>query len=179
MKNIGWQEKNYMAEIVKKQDTRKEFIDTLIELAEIDDKIVLIVPDVGFNYIEEFQRRFPERYFNFGVTEQSIMIIAAGMALSGLKPYVYSMINFVVFRPYEMLRNAVCLHNANVKIIGVKGSDKYKFLGFSHNMIVKDEDIKVLKRLPNLKSYIVENPKKVRGCILKTYGINSPCYIRL
>ena len=168
-----------MAEIIKQQDTRREFIDALVELAEKDDKVVLIVPDVGFNYIEEFRKRFPERFFNFGVTEQSTMIIAAGLALAGLKPYVYSMINFVVFRPYEMLRNAVCLHNANVKIIGVKGSEKYKFLGFSHNLIVENEEIKVMEHLPNLKSFIVSNPEEVKKIILEVYKEKGPAYIRL
>lgn len=168
-----------MSEIIKEQDTRREFIDILIKLAKKDDKIVLIVPDVGFNYIEEFQKRFPDRFFNFGVTEQSTMIIAAGLALSNFKPYIYSMINFVVFRPYEMVRNAICLHNANVKIIGVKGSEKYKFLGFSHNLIAENEEIKVLERLPNLKSFVVKTPEEVKRVILKTYKINSPCYIRI
>ncbi len=168
-----------MAEIIKKQDTRRIFINTLIELAEKDDKVVLIVPDVGFNYIEEFSKKFPNRFFNFGVTEASTTIIAAGLALSGFKPYVYSMINFVVFRPYEMVRNAVCLHNADVKFIGVKGSEKYKFLGFSHNLIAEDEDIKVLENLPNLKSYVVKNPEEVEKVILETYKMNLPCYIRL
>ncbi len=168
-----------MAEIIKQQDTRREFISALLELAEKDEKIILIIPDVGFNYIEEFQERFPDRFFNFGVTEQSTMIIAAGLALAGFKPYVYSMINFVVFRPYEMVRNAVCLHNANVKIIGVKGSTSYKFLGFSHNLISKDEEIKVLEHLPNLKSFVIDKPEEVRKTILETYEINSPCYIRL
>lgn len=168
-----------MSEIIKQEDTRREFIDTLIELAEKDDKIVLIVPDVGFNYIEEFRRKFPDRFFNFGVTEQSTMTIAAAMALSGLKPYVYSMINFVVFRPYEMVRNAVCLHNANVKIIGVKGSEKYKFLGFSHNLISDKEEIKVLENLPNLDCFIVEDPEKVKEIILETYKKDNPVYIRL
>ena len=168
-----------MSEIIKKQDTRREFIDALIELAEKDDKIVLIVPDVGFNYIEEFRRKFPDRFFNFGVTEQSTMIIAAAMALSGLKPYVYSMINFVVFRPYEMVRNAVCLHKANVKIIGVKGSEKYKFLGFSHNLISDKEEIKVLENLPNLDCFVVKDPEKVKEIILETYKKDNPVYIRL
>ncbi len=167
-----------MAEIIKQQDTRREFIDTLIELAEKDDKIVLVVPDVGFNYIEEFRKRFPERFFNFGVTEQSTMIIAAGLALSGFKPYVYSMINFVTMRPYEMLRNAICYHNANVKLLGVKGSEKYKFLGFSHN-INQDEDIKILSHLPNLKIFLPKTPKEVEEVILKTYKLKNPCYVRL
>lgn len=167
-----------MGEIIQQKDTRREFIDTLIELAEKDDKVVLLIPDVGFNYIEEFQKRFPERFFNFGVTEQSLMIIAAGLALSGFKPYVYSMINFVLFRPAEMVRNAVVNHNANVKIIGVKGSEKYKFLGFSHNLIHEKEDIDFCKNI-GLKSYILSDPKDVKDAILETYRDNSPCYIRL
>jgi len=167
-----------MAEIIKQQDTRREFIDALVELAEQDDKIVLIVPDVGFNYIDEFQKRFPDRYFNLGVTEQSTMIIAAGLALAGLKPYVYSMINFVVFRPYEMVRNAVCMHNANVKIIGVKGSEKYKFLGFSHNLLAEDEELRALEHFPNIKTY-TPDVTQVRNVILETYKSPSPCYIRL
>ena len=168
-----------MSEIIKQQDARREFIDVLMALAEKDDKIVLIITDVGFNYIEEFQKRFPDRFFNLGVTEQSAMTIAAGLALSGFKPYIYSMINFVVFRPYEALRNAVCLHNANVKIIGIKGSDKYKFLGFSHNLIVEDEEIKVLKHMPNLKTFVVKNPKGVKSVVLASYKRKGPTYIRI
>jgi transketolase len=168
-----------MAEIIKQQDTRREFIDTVMELAQEDARIVLIVPDVGFNYIEEFQKRFPDRFFNFGVTEQSTMIIAAGLALSGFKPYVYSMINFVTFRPYEMVRNAVCLHNANVKIVGVKGSEKYKFLGFSHNLIAENEEIKALEHLPNLKTFVANTIEEVRKVILETYKMDLPCYIRI
>jgi transketolase len=168
-----------MSEIIQQQDTRRVFIDTLIALAEKDERIVLVVPDVGFNYIEEFRRRFPNRFYNFGVTEQSTMIIAAGLALSGLKPYVYSMINFVVFRPYEMVRNAISLHNANVKIIGVKGSEKYKFLGFSHNLIAEDEEIRVLERLPNFKTFILKDPEEVKRVILETYEREGPVYIRL
>ena len=168
-----------MAEITQEKDTRREFAEKLIELAEKDNKIILIIPDVGFNYIEEFQQKFPDRFFNLGVTEQSCIIIAAGLALAGFKPYVYSMINFVIFRPYEMLRNAVCMHNANVKIVGVKGSEKYKFLGFSHNLIVEDEDIKALQNLPNIKSFVAKTPEDAKKITEETYNINGPCYIRL
>ena len=107
------------------------------------------------------------------------MVIAAALALSGFKPYIYSMINFIAMRPYEMLRNAVCLHNANVKIIGVKGSEKYKFLGFSHNLIAEEEDIEALKNLPNLESFVVKEPEDVERVILETYQTKGPCYIRL
>ena len=166
-----------MADITQQQDTRRTFIDTLCKLAEKDDKIVLIIPDVGFNYIEEFQKRFPNRFFNFGVTEQSTILIAAGMALSGFKPYVYSMINFVAFRPFEMVRNGIVLHKANVKILGVKGSEKYKFLGFSHNMIFEDEDIYHLK--PYMDCYIPQSNEEVKKVVEETYQNNKCCYIRL
>ena len=167
-----------MGEIKQQQDTRRAFIDTLIELAEKDDKIVLIVPDVGFNYIEEFQKRFPDRYFNFGVTEEATVMVAVGLALAGFKPYVYSMINFVLFRPYEMVRNGVVHHKANVKLLGVKGSSSYKFLGFSHNMTHEFEDTRACDAL-NLKWHLPKTNEEVKQIIVDTYNDLSPAYIRL
>lgn len=166
-----------MAEIIKNQDTRRTFVETLNELAEHDPNIIVIICDVGFNYLDDPKNKF--KVLNLGVTEVSSIIIASALALSGFKPYVYSMINFITFRPYEAVRNAVYLHKANVKIIGVKGSEKYKFLGFSHNLITENEEIEVLKHLPGFKSFIAENPEQVRKVILETYKRKGPAYIRL
>lgn len=168
-----------MAEIIQQLDNRRAMIDALCELATKDKDIVFIIPDVGFNYAEKFQKLYPDRYYNFGVTEQSTMIIAAALALAGKKPYVYSMINFVTFRVHEMIRNAVCMHNANVKILGVKGSDKYAFLGFSHNLLRDDEEIDFLKKLPGMKTYVPESPEETRDIILRSYQDPNPAYIRL
>jgi len=168
-----------MAEIVQVLDNRRAFIDTLCELAERDRDIVFIIPDVGFNYAEKFERLYPERFFNFGVTEASSTIISAAMALSGKKPYLYSMLNFVTFRVHEMIRNAICMHGANVKILGVKGSEKYKFLGFSHNLLYENEEIDFLSKLPGMKTYVPKDPEETRGVILKSYQEPGPAYIRL
>lgn len=168
-----------MGEVQRKPDTRRAFVDTLCELAEKDDKIVFIIPDVGFNYTEKFQERFPGRYFNLGVTEQSTFIIAAAMALDGFKPYVYSMINFVTFRVHEMIRNAICMHGANVKILGVKGSEKYKFLGFSHNLLSETEDTDLMGRLPGMKCYVTSTPEEVVTAVEESYESANPAYIRL
>lgn len=159
------------------QDLRKAFVDSLIELAEEDDKVVMIIPDVGFSFLERFKDKFPDRYFNFGVTEQSCIIIAAGMALDGLKPYVYSMINFVAFRPFEMVRNAISEHRANVKLLGVSGSAKYKFLGFSHNMLFKNEDTYHLK--PYMDCFTPKTELDVKGIIKTTHASKKAAYIRL
>lgn len=159
-------------------DKRKIFFEELIKLAEKDDKIVLIVPDVGFSFTEVFSDKFPKRYFNFGVTEQSCVVIAAALALDGWKPYVYSMINFVLFRPAEMVRNAVVHHSANVKLLGVKGSEKYKFLGFSHNLSHPDEDTDFCENI-GLNWFVPVTENETRKAIQGTYDSQLPVYIRL
>ncbi|MDP3764338.1 MAG: hypothetical protein Q8Q95_01825 [bacterium] len=159
-------------------NTRQAFIETLTKLAYKDDRIILIVGDVGFSYIEDFGKEFPNQFLNAGVTEQSFMGLAAGLALSGWKPYVYSMVPFVTMRNFEQLRNDVCYNNANVKVLGVRGNVHYKFYGFSHN-ISPDEDIKILSHLPNLKIHIPETPEEVVEIISSSYLTNNPTYIRL
>lgn len=159
-------------------DKRKIFFEELMKLAGQDDKVCLIVPDVGFSFTEEFSEKFPDRYFNFGVTEQSTVVIASALALDGWKPYAYSMINFVLFRPAEMVRNGVVHHNANVKLLGVKGSEKYKFLGFSHNMSHEKEDVNFCENI-GLEAFVPETEEEVRKVIRETYQNNKPSYVRL
>lgn len=167
-----------MHEITQKQDSRRIFIDTLIELAEKDDRIVLICCDTGFNYLEKFSEKYPKQFFNFGVTEMSSMIIASAMALSGFKVYIYSMINFMLFRPAEAVRNAVVKHNANVKIIGVAGSSSYKFLGFSHNLLHNKEDFNFCDNI-GLDWYAPNDNEAVKLSVMQAYASDKPCYIRL
>lgn len=159
-------------------DLRKPFVDTLIELTEKDKDIFLLVNDVGYSYFEKFQEKFPKQFLNAGIIEQTIVGICAGLALMGKKVYYYSMIPFVLMRPYEQLRNDVAYQNLNVKFIGVQGGEKYKFLGESHN-IYNDEDIILLSRLPNIRAYIPVTPKETKKVILETYKKNNPAYIRL
>ena len=166
-----------MGKIVKKEDSRRVFVDTLNKLAAKDPNIIVIICDVGFNYLDNPNLKF--RVINLGVTEPTSTIIAAGLALSGYSVWLYSMINFVTLRVHEQIRNAICMHNANVKIIGVKGSEKYSFLGFSHNLLWETEEIEWLKKLPGMKCYLPKNNKETRNVILETYKMNSPCYIRL
>ena len=157
---------------------RKAFINTLTELARADDRVILIVGDVGFSYIEEFAVMFPKQFLNAGITEQSFMGVAAGLALTGWKPYVYSMVPFVTMRNYEALRNDVCYNNANVKVIGIRGQQHYGFYGFSHN-IEGEEDVKILSHLPNLTLHLPETPKDVSRIVEETYHVPHPAYIRI
>ena len=157
---------------------RKVFLQTLTELAEKDSKIIFIVGDVGFSFIDEYKKRFPNQYLNAGIGEQNMMDMAYGLSKVGWKPYVYSMINFICFRPYEQVRNTLCHQNGNVKLFGVEGSAAYAFLGMSHN-IYGDEDKKVLEHLPNINVYIPEKEEEIREIMLKEYERSGPAYVRI
>jgi transketolase len=158
-------------------NSRKIFIDELSKLARIDKRVILIIADVGFSYTEDFAKEFPDQYLNVGVTEQSMMGIAAGMALSGMKPYVYTMVPFVLARPYEQVRNDIVKHGADVKLIAVRGSEHYKFLGFSHNIDDSDE-IKLLESL-GIDWLWPASEEALVDWMQNTYQESKPNYIRL
>src|SRR4030067_268097 len=129
---------------------RKEIVNSIIPYAHEDKKIVLLVCDMGFGVSDRFKEEFPERIFNTGMMEQGTVGIAAGMALTGLKPIVYSIVNFLVFRAIEQIRNDVVLQGLNVKFIATGVNDYFKFLGPSH--ICGEDDIRLME-LINLRVY--------------------------
>jgi len=157
---------------------RKSFLQTLTELAEKDPKVILVIGDVGFSFVEAFKERFPKQFLNTGAMEQSMMGIAAGLARAGWKPYVYTMTNFVLLRPYEQVRNDICFANENVKLFAVKGSAAYKFLGMSHNLY-GEEETNLLRGLPNLRWLLPEKPEEVEGFMRAEYDRVGPAYCRL
>lgn len=168
-----------MSEIIQTMDHRRVFINTLCDLIAKDKSIHLIVTDVGFNYADGVQQKFPENYHNLGVTEYTSSVIASAMALSGLKPYLYSMIPFVTFRIHEQIRNAIALHKANVKILGVLGGPSYKMLGLSHNLLHPLEEVNMLKEIPNMAIYLPNSNEDVEAMVRDAYSHDKPSYIRL
>lgn len=159
-------------------DGRKPFLQTLTELAEKDDKILLIVGDVGFSFMEGFKERFPKQFLNAGIAEQNMMGMAVGLSLAGWKPYVYTMSNFILLRPLEQVRNDICYSGANVKLFAVKGGPSYKFLGHSHNLAEGEEE-SLLKHLPNLNSYFPNSEESCRESILMEYERSGPAYFSI
>lgn len=157
---------------------RKPFIETLSKLAGKDPKVILIVGDVGFRFIEDYKEKFPNQFINVGALEQTMMGVAVGMANMGWRPYVYTMKNFILLRPLEQVRNDICYAKANVKLIGVGGSEAYKFLGFSHNLAKGEED-KILSTLPNIKCYAPKTEDECIKNIEESYQEKGPAYIAL
>jgi len=129
---------------------RRDVVDVLISHARNDERIVLLVCDMGFGVTDNFKKEFPDRIFNMGIMEQGTVGIAAGMAISGLVPVVYSIVNFLVFRAIEQIRNDVVLQGLNVKFIATGVNNYFKFLGPSHCC---GEDDKRIMELINMKVF--------------------------
>lgn len=157
---------------------RKAFLQTLTEFAEKDPKVILLVGDVGFVFIEGYRERLPNQFLNTGSAEQSMMGIAVGLANVGWKPYVYTITNFIILRPYEQVRNDICYGNANVKLFGVEGSEAYKFLGMSHNVYGNEEE-RLLGHLPNLNLYFPKEEQEVIKIMEEEYQRKGPLYMKI
>lgn len=122
---------------------RKDILDLLIPAFHKDKRYYLLVCDMGFGVMDKIHKEFPERVINGGIMEQGTVGIAAGMSLSGLIPVVYSIVNFLVFRSLEQVRNDVVLQGLNVKFIATGVNDYFKFLGPSH--CCGKDDIRVME----------------------------------
>lgn len=155
---------------------RKVFANALIELAEDNPKICFITPDMGYSIIDDFQIKFPERYFNLGIAEQNVIAVAAGMALSGYKPYVYSVIPFIVHRCLEQIRVNVSYANLDVKVIGIGAGFEYGIAGATHQ---GTEDITIMRSLPNFEVYSPGSFYEMEAITKLTAQNNHPTYIRI
>jgi transketolase len=155
---------------------RGAFFRALLTLAEQDDRVNLIVGDLGFGVVEEFAQRFPERFLNAGVAEQNMTGLAAGMALSGKVVFTYSIANFPILRCLEQVRNDVCYHNANVKIVAVGGGLSYGSLGSTHHAT---EDLAIMRSLPRMVVVAPGDPAEAEAATQAVAAHPGPCYLRL
>ena len=149
---------------------------TLLELAEADDRIELVVGDLGFGFVEPFVERFPDRFTNAGVAEQNMAGMAAGMAMAGATVFMYSIANFPTLRCLEQLRNDVGYHAANVKVIAVGGGFAYGGLGFSHHAT---EDLAVLRSTPGFIVAAPGDPIESAAITRAVAAADGPAYVRL
>ena len=126
---------------------RKAFNKELLEIAKKDPRVFMILADIGYGEIEDFANTFPDRFINCGVAEQNMTGVTCGVAMEGNIAITYSIANFPTLRCLEQVRNDVCYHNANVKIIIIGGGMAYGELGISHH---STEDIAIMRSLPNM-----------------------------
>src|SRR5215470_11967986 len=155
---------------------RGAFFESLLSLAEQDPRTHLLVGDLGFAVTDAFRKRFPGRFLNVGVAEQNLTGVAAGMALSGKIVFTYSIANFPVLRCLEQIRNDVCYHHANVKVVAVGGGLAYGSLGVSHHAT---EDLAVMRSLPGMVVVAPGDPIETDLATAAVAAHSGPCYLRL
>lgn len=154
---------------------RKLFIKKLIENNK-NKKNYLIINDLGFSIIEPFKKKFPDRIFNAGVSEQNMMGMAAGIASEKSNVFVYSIGNFSTFRCAEQIRNDIDYHKLPVTIVSVGSGVGYGNLGYTHHAL---QDYALMRSFPNIQILSPGNNNELIGLLNFIKKDPQPSYLRL
>ena len=152
---------------------RRSFGKIITELAEKDKKIYVLVGDIGYRIFDEFREKYPDRFINIGICEQSMIGVSAGMALEGLKPWVYTITPFLIERPFEQVKLDIDQQNVNVKLVGF--SD-YPKLGPTHTELNGEKMMQLFK---NITSYFPKNGNETIHFVNEAYNNFGPAFISL
>jgi len=155
---------------------RNAFADELNRLGDEDPRLVMLSGDIGNRLFDKFKATHPSRFFNCGVAEANMMGVAAGMAMNGLRPVVYTITPFVTTRCLEQIRTDVCYHEAPVTIVAVGAGLAYFGLGPTHHAC---EDISFLRSIPNMVVICPGDAFEVRAALRASMQQDHPVYIRM
>ncbi len=155
------------------------FAAALHDEMEKDDTIRLIVADLGWGMWDAVRDNFPDRFTNTGASEQLAVGIGVGMALSGLKPFVYSITTFLLFRPAEWIRNYVNHEQIPVRLVGSGINDDYKHDGFTHQPDEMNDIDKYFDLFNGIHSYFPKTKELVPDSLKRMIERNQPSFICL
>lgn len=155
---------------------RRTFADLLFQRMEKNPKIWLICCDLGYRVWDEHFKAFPDRCINTGAAEQAAMGIAVGLALEGKIPFIYSITNFVLYRPFETVRNYLEHEKIPVKILAAGRDKDYEHDGISHQ---SEDAKKILDTLPNIVQLWPEKKEDMVDVMKETMRNNLPTFISL
>ena len=152
------------------------FVEKLIEYARKNKNLYLVTSDLGYRAFEDFKRLYPKRFINVGIAENNMIGVAAGLALTGKKVFVYSILPFLVFRSLEQIRNNICHNNLDVTLVGAGGGFSYGPQGISHNT---SEDLSIIRSLPNIDVFSPGSRLETKLVLRIIFKSNTPSFIRL
>ena len=155
---------------------RNAFADEITRLGAADPRVVLLSGDIGNKLFDKFKEQAPGRFFNCGVAEANMMGVAAGMALSGLRPVVYTITPFTTTRCFEQIRVDVCYHKAPVIIVGTGSGLSYADLGPTHHSC---EDLAILRTLPEMTVLAPADSLELRTGLRAALKHHGPVYMRI
>lgn len=141
-----------------------------------NDKIVLLTGDLGYGLWDKIRIDYNDRFYNVGSSEQLLLGAASGMAMEGRIPVVYSITPFLLYRPFEIIRNYLDHEVVPVKLVGGGRDRDYGYLGFSH---WAEEDMEVMKTFKNIICAKPENDSDLRNVFSNFINTTCPYYINL
>ncbi len=160
---------------MEKKATREAYGKALVEIGK-DSRVVVLDADLsGSTKSALFKKAYPDRFFNMGIAESNMAGVAAGMALSGLKPYVSSFAIFVAGRAFEPIRQSICYQNLHVVLCGSHSGISVGEDGGSHQAV---EDIALMRSLPNMKVIVPADYNETMDAVVATLQMEGPVYIR-
>lgn len=136
---------------------RKQFAEFLHNEMAVNENIYLLTGDLGYGLWDRIKIDYPDRFINFLSSEQLMLGAACGMAMEGKVPVVYSITPFVLYRPFEWIRNYLDHEQIPVKLVGGGRDKDYGYLGFSH---WAEEDIEIMSNFKNITLYKPSTPEK-------------------
>ena len=155
---------------------RNAFASVMTELARARTDLMLLSGDIGNRLFDDFKEIAPERFLNCGVAEGNMMSVAAGLGLSGFRPFVYTITPFLTSRCHEQIKIDVCYHNSPVTIVGTGSGLSYAALGPTHHSL---EDIAILRALPNMRIFCPCDSVELKACVEEAIKLPLPAYIRI
>lgn len=162
---------------MKRHDSmRGYFAYELYEQMEKNKDIYLLVGDLGYKVFDAHRDNFPDRFINCGASEQAMMGMSVGLALEGKIPFVYSITTFLLYRPFETIRNYVSHEKIPVKLIGSGRDRDYEHDGFSHH---SEDAEQILECLPNIKCYWPNSKEQMKGLMHELVTNNAPSFVSL
>ncbi|HZZ43699.1 MAG TPA: hypothetical protein VFE58_12235 [Tepidisphaeraceae bacterium] len=154
---------------------RSAFSRALLAYADRKD-FVFLTGDLGFKALEELRDAMGERFINAGVAEQNMVSVAAALARKGLRAWTYSIAPFMYARPFEQIRNDVCLHDLPVIFVGNGGGYGYGVMGATHHAI---EDYGALLTLARMRVLVPAFDMDVEPMVRQCFSAEHPTYLRL
>lgn len=139
-------------------------------------KIWVIVNDLGYKMWDKVREDFPDRFINVGAAEQSMIGVAIGLALSGKIPIVYSITTFLLYRPFETIRNYIHYEKIPIKLVGGGRGKDYLHDGFSHWV---EDDKEIMAILKNINSVWPKSNEEIPELVSRMIKSNKPWYLNL
>jgi len=163
--------------MAEKIATREAYGKALVALGEENPDVVVLDADLAKSTKTiDFKKRFPERFFDFGVAEQNMMGTAAGLAAAGKIPFCSTFAVFAAGRAFDQIRQSIAYPRLNVKIAATHAGITVGEDGSSHQSV---EDIALMRVLPHMTVFVPADAVEVAGAVRAAAKIRGPVYIRL